>query len=112
MELEIKSKKYRFCVSHGDILVDSFSPFESYLVSLHGFDERNKTLYKLIPLNGSNDIFDDKELSEDEIKQFIIGNRLIHFSKSEYTLYLEKKEETTSSKDSGDFWHKPLTENK
>lgn len=93
MNIEIKDKKSLVHISQGDLLVDSMSQDgEVYLVNFDSFVE-NEMLFKLIPLSGSNKSFDDRGFYESEIKQYILGNRLVHYSKDDYKLSLTLKEE-------------------
>lgn len=86
MKVEIVDKKSLIYISEGDILADSN---EAYLVNFDGFNGKNKVIYKLIPLNGSNTSTYD-ELYEKDIKQLIISNELSHYPKGEYKLSLTK----------------------
>lgn len=94
MKIEIKDEKPLIYISQGDILVDTTSSNEAYLVNFDGFNEKNKVIYKLIPLNGSNNTYND-ELYENDIKQLIIDNSLVHYPKDEYKLSLNKVDNQT-----------------
>lgn len=90
MEVEIKDRKYALYVSEGDVFEDTLSSVV-YLTHFKSYDDVAN--YSLLSLSGSGSVFEDRDLTEEEIKQFIYGNRLVHYPKDEYQLSLIKRED-------------------
>lgn len=91
MKINIMDKESKLIVGQGDLIHDEVSNI-IYIITYDDYPDKH-IRYKLVALDGSGNVFNNKNYTVDDIKDLISKGGLVHYSKSKYNLDLIKVEE-------------------